>query len=441
MAELIGLSSGLLTLSIFAFKSSIALVKTVQSFQSHPKQVRDLKEELEALTEVLRSLTETVSATTDVDFSALDHPLLRCGNACREFEQEIMKCSSRSGGNRTSFRDWAKLKYMGDDIDGFRRLLAGYKSTIIIALTDASLRKSSVTTESLDAYRDLIETVTDDLETHLRSIDEKLETIFGHTVTESGSDETELRRIKEEQMSTQKCLQICARLSDHIDQIQLTPESDSSSPGHIDPGAVPERLTMDGLQECKNSLALTAAKLEDHMKNLIDRLVAKSKAATTSEEDLADLARLREEWDTARQCRDICSKADIHLKKNISTIDNYATGDAVQFMVSTDGKTLHGTNRGLGWRTRQVGGHLSDATVQKISRDFSSISFQNTGSESSSSRGNTPSVPDDGIEHKPDSQYRERYGRSYKLTSSTTAEIPISSTGSAVGRLSSSPKR
>jgi hypothetical protein len=139
MAECIGLASGLLTLATFAFQSSITLAKTIHSFQSHPKQVRDLKEELEALTEVLRSLTETVGATTDADFSALDLPLLRCGNACKEFEEEILKCSSRSGGNRRSFRDWTKLKYMGDDIDGFRRLLAGYKSTIIIALTDANL--------------------------------------------------------------------------------------------------------------------------------------------------------------------------------------------------------------------------------------------------------------------------------------------------------------
>lgn len=139
MAEPISLASGLLALTTFACQSSITLYKTVQSFQFHPKRVRDLKEELEALSGVLGSLTETVSATTDVDLSALDLPLLRCGNACKEFEQEIMKCSSRSGGSRTSFRDWAKLRYMGDDIDGFRQLLAGYKSTINIALTDANL--------------------------------------------------------------------------------------------------------------------------------------------------------------------------------------------------------------------------------------------------------------------------------------------------------------
>jgi len=139
MAEPIGLASGLMALAGFAFQASITLYQTVKSFQFHPKQLRDLEQELEALSGVLSSLTETVSATTGVDLSALDLPLLRCGNACKEFEQEIMKCSSRSGGNRTSFRDWAKLRYMGDNIDGFRQLLAGYKSTINIALTDASL--------------------------------------------------------------------------------------------------------------------------------------------------------------------------------------------------------------------------------------------------------------------------------------------------------------
>jgi hypothetical protein len=139
MAETVGLASGLLALATFAFQSSITLFNIVQSFQSHPKRVRDLLEELEALSGVLGPLTETISATTDVDLSALGLPLLRCGKSCKEFEQEIMKCSSRSGSTRTSFRDWARIRYMGEDMDGFRRLLAGYKLTINIALTDANL--------------------------------------------------------------------------------------------------------------------------------------------------------------------------------------------------------------------------------------------------------------------------------------------------------------
>ena len=139
MAEPVGMAAGLLALATFAFQSSITLYNAVKSFQSHLKRVRDLIEELEALNVVLGPLIEILGATTDVDLSALELPLKRCGNSCREFEQEIMKCSSRSGGSRTSFRDWAKLRYMGEDIDGFRRLLAGYKLTVSIALADANL--------------------------------------------------------------------------------------------------------------------------------------------------------------------------------------------------------------------------------------------------------------------------------------------------------------
>ena len=139
MAEPVGIASGVLTLATFAFQSSITLYQTVRSFRHHPNVVRDLMQELEALSGVLASLTETVTITPDRTLAALDIPLRRCGDSCREFEEEILKCSSRSSEAKTSFRDWAKLRYMGEDIDGFRRLLAGYKSTINIALADANL--------------------------------------------------------------------------------------------------------------------------------------------------------------------------------------------------------------------------------------------------------------------------------------------------------------
>ncbi|RFU36254.1 hypothetical protein B7463_g75, partial [Scytalidium lignicola] len=426
MAEPIGIASGLLALTIFAFQASTTLYQTVQSFQFHPRIVRDLKDELEALSGVLSSLTETISNTTDVDLTALELPLQRCGNACKEFEQEILKCSSRSGGNRTSFRDWAKLRYMGDNIDSFRQLLAGYKTTISIALADATLRKSSITSEGLKLYRDMIKNATDDLEAHLESIDEKLQSIFGQTVTQSDSDATELRLIREERMSTQKCLQICAQLSDHIDQIQVSSTPSDSSPKPIDIETLPEKLTIAGLQECKNSLLLTTAKLEGYMKDLIDRLVVKSKTAMSSEEDHIDLLRLRDEWETARQCVEICSKADTHLKENVlvTTIDNYSTGDAAQVMVSTDGNTVHGKNRGLGWRSRQVGGHLSDISLQQLSRDMFGAHLQDNGNPTLPMQGDPLSIPSNATENMPSSEFGERYGPGFKLATKTTTNSP-----------------
>ncbi len=139
MAEGIGLTSGVLTLAGFTFKSSVALYQTVQNIRHHPDTVQDLQRELEALQGALRSLTETVGTTTEADFSALNLPLKRCGTACYEFEQRLLSSVSRSGSALENFRGWARLRYLGDDVDSFRRMLAGYKSIILIAITDVTL--------------------------------------------------------------------------------------------------------------------------------------------------------------------------------------------------------------------------------------------------------------------------------------------------------------
>lgn len=92
MVEPIGLASGLLTLATFAYDCSISLYKTVKSFGSHQQRVHDLAEELSALGGVLNSLRETMNAISDANLSALNLPLLRCGNTCKDFEQGLLKC-------------------------------------------------------------------------------------------------------------------------------------------------------------------------------------------------------------------------------------------------------------------------------------------------------------------------------------------------------------
>lgn len=149
MAEPISLASGIVALATFAFKSSVSLYQVVDSFQNNQRTMRRLKEEVESLNGVLLSLQKVAAGNSAAgleDLKGLNLPLLRCGKACNDFEAEIIKCTahSSSGGSRTSFRDWAKLKYMGDDISGFRNMLAGYKATIIIALGDANLFVSIV---------------------------------------------------------------------------------------------------------------------------------------------------------------------------------------------------------------------------------------------------------------------------------------------------------
>jgi hypothetical protein len=138
MAEAIGIASGLLTLTVFAFQSSVSLRQVIDSFQSKKKIIRELREELEALNGVLRSLQQAVADNSE-HLSSLNLPLFRCGKACEDFEEVIIKCTAHSDGLRASFRDWAKLQYMGDDIAKFKDMLAGYKCTINIALAEANL--------------------------------------------------------------------------------------------------------------------------------------------------------------------------------------------------------------------------------------------------------------------------------------------------------------
>lgn len=303
-------------------------------------------------------------------------------------------------------------------------------------------RKSSATTESLEVYNDLLNTAKANLEDRLEGIDEKLQLIIGEHVTGSESDESEVRLIREERLSTVKCLEICARLSQQINQIQLPANPSSSHSEQTDSDTLSERITSEGLQECKSSLARTILKLEGHESQLFDRLMDRSKTAKVSEEERADIARLRAELTATRQGMDICSRAHEHLKENVSTIDNYATGDAVQFMVSTSEKTIHGKNQGLGWRTRQVGGHISDDSLQQIARSLASITIPGSGPRGSSPPGENRFVPDVNVKSgkEPNSKFKEQYGEGFKLTPQCVSNTPTSGTESAKCGLSRSPK-
>lgn len=138
MADPISLASGILALTTFTMQSTKILYEVIESYRNNSRTVRELKEELEALEAVLGSLM-TLPNDEQIGLSVLKLPLLRCGEACRDLADTIEKCTTRSGGDRASFRDWFKLTYRGRDIASFRNVIAAYKSTIAIALADANM--------------------------------------------------------------------------------------------------------------------------------------------------------------------------------------------------------------------------------------------------------------------------------------------------------------
>ncbi|KAL7903944.1 hypothetical protein GGI35DRAFT_249446 [Trichoderma velutinum] len=316
MAEAIGIVSGLLALGRFASQSSIALCETIHSYQSHPHRARELAEEAGALSEVLSSLVETVEATTDIDLSLLEVPLRQCDKACQTIEQQIKKVSSRPTGTQTSLEDWAKLRCMEEDVDGFRQLLASYKITITIALIDANLCISATTAESIKGYNDLLYNAREELEGRLEGINKRLDTLLRKSGPESTPNTSELMQIQEEQLSAEKSLAICDRLSMHIAELQVehARHPAAGTAGSSDEASVSKKITHEGLQECQHSLTRMTAKLEEHERMLFNQLTEKMKLSSSNPEKAADIARLREEWESTFESVNILSKAGSYFE-------------------------------------------------------------------------------------------------------------------------------
>lgn len=138
MAEVVGLTAGLVALTTFAFESSRTLWIMLDEYRSQSRNVRDLKQELEALNGVLQTLQETANQADD-GLTSLKLPLLRCGQACQDFTAIVTQCTTRAGKDKSSFRDWMMLRYHEKDIGGVRNLIAAYKSTIAIALANINM--------------------------------------------------------------------------------------------------------------------------------------------------------------------------------------------------------------------------------------------------------------------------------------------------------------
>ncbi|CVL07333.1 uncharacterized protein FMAN_15397 [Fusarium mangiferae] len=255
MAEVVDLGSGL-TLATSARQSIAKVQEAVQSFRCLPRQVRELLSELAELSTILQELSQALGSDVEVDLSALKATLEQCTRSCEEFERELRACNSRSSQDRASLREWAKLTYRGGDgIEGFRQQLIGYKSTIVVVLGFANLRTSTITVEAIRSCRGLIETTTIDLEAHLAEVKQKLDALAYRALSNPESDEATTQYIENERLSTEKGLQLCLELSQHIDQIQLQyTVGEGHTPSLLGPHPTSKRLVSEGLGGCDDTI-------------------------------------------------------------------------------------------------------------------------------------------------------------------------------------------
>ncbi|KAK0368123.1 hypothetical protein CLIM01_14516 [Colletotrichum limetticola] len=359
MAEALGIASALIAIVTATIQTSQTLYSTIQSFRSHQRTVQQLLDELSALKEVLQSLETHIQIEDDATLASLKTPLLQCRRACADFDTLMIECSKYSGRPRSSFRGWVKVRYMESDIHGFTSMLAGYKSTIAIALGDANLRSATVTMQLLGEYKDMVHSTTQDLEDHLEDINERLSRLASNDMHSSQAVTTNIDRIQNERDSTEVCLQICANVQAHIDAMRLQPIPGSppfqgTSCQNLGHAIV---ITLSTLDHCKQVIS-DVSELHRHQDENKRRL-----ARGTSEISLpteTDIQSLRKELDSTKECLAICNAASQRAVKGVHVLEDMSTGhDGQQLFVSTLGDLFNVKGASTGDRGIQFVGSVT----------------------------------------------------------------------------------
>jgi hypothetical protein len=247
-------------------------------------------------------------------------------------------------------------------------------------------RSAAVTANVLAEYKELIKDTTSDLEEHLQAIDNKLQVLCSQDSQRPGrEDAADQRRIKEERESTERCLEICASVLAHIEQVQTEDFQPISTPPDASgqtvlyvtgTGGSAEYVTARGLKNCKDALTSTTSQLQTHLQDINVRLqnMALSKLVL-SDDHVSEQDKIREEMEGIKQCLAICAKASEQATQHRTHVieDVSADDDVHQVIVATFGDLLDVKHVKAGARSSQWVGQMSDVSLQQLSRDRSRI--------------------------------------------------------------------
>ncbi|KAJ5395669.1 uncharacterized protein N7487_009972 [Penicillium crustosum] len=383
MAEVIGIASGLAGLVSLALQSSITLFGTVQSLRNREKSIRDLRDALQDLGEVLNILRESISTAPVLNSGIIERPLRRCCKACNDFNTLIRNCSEHSTDNKFSIRDWAKLRYMGEDIVGFQTMISGYKSTITIALAYANMNLTKTTKNVIDEYNELIEDTKCDLTLHLRSIEDRLKSLS------SGEMESiNVQMMEEERESTQHGLEICDQFSAYIERTRSTllekmtrdptiSEVGSSPIGHNN---IPLLILAQALTSAEREVINSRLRLLEHHhheRGGQPRVLRYQKSLPQGDK-IGEHNESQEEAENIKESLNFFDRISQETSKNRTNyFEDITTGDrSTQAVVSTLKDLISARRIISGSDSLQVLGQMSDDSLQHMLRQRDSTKEQ-----------------------------------------------------------------
>ncbi|KAJ5117561.1 hypothetical protein N7448_011193 [Penicillium atrosanguineum] len=379
MAEVIGIASGLAGLVSLALASSKTLYTTVKSLRNREKAIRDLRDALQDLEEVLNILRESISAAPFLNSGIIERPLGRCYKACNDFNALIIDCSEHSTDNKFSIRDWAKLRYMGEDIIGFQTMISGYKSTITITLAYANMNLTKTTKNVIDEYNELIQDTKCDLSLHLQSIENRLKSLSSGESVSLDVNSINVQMMEEERQSTQHGLDICEQFSAYIEQTRstslemMTRVSTTSEVGSSPiENNIPWLILAQALNSAEKEVIGSRLRLLQHCheRGVQPRLLYYRKSLLQHDET-GEQNKSQEEAENIKESLNFFDRISQETSGNRTNhFEDITTGDrSTQAVVSTLKDLISARRITSGSDSLQVLGQVSDDSLQRMLRD------------------------------------------------------------------------
>ncbi|KAF7505952.1 hypothetical protein GJ744_012394 [Endocarpon pusillum] len=175
MAEAVGAASGVLALTVFAFKASKSLFEAVSSFRSQRRTIQDIETDLGALVAVLNLIIQQAQGSgNDSKLEPLREPVKCCTKTCQEMQEMLDACTRHAKDNRDSIRDWLHMRYHEKNLQDNKQRLASYKSTLNIIFASMNIQDHATTQDYLNELKRSIEGTKEDLEDQLGLVEQAI---------------------------------------------------------------------------------------------------------------------------------------------------------------------------------------------------------------------------------------------------------------------------
>lgn len=364
MADPLSIGVSVLAIVTGAIQSTTSLRAVVSRYKARDKTLIRLHDELDGLVNILNSLEQAAGSEASI-WALLKGPVSQCSKTCREFEVVMEKFAGKSV---TGLRDWAKMEFMRDDINGFIDTLAAYKATITVGLGVITMLYSKLSLEILEKFDNIIQDAVYDLKMHLQRLDERLARI---DPDEASGVETSVM-LHDEKAATRQCLEVCEKARSFLESLQDPQDPQDQQPPLQERAASgtanivrdrfeAELLTRRTIDQSRDMFAATIR----HIREGLDRVVS----SDGPERDQQRL-RLQEDMESLRQGLELCKEASSQVSQKIHIVGEVRAEDDTDQVVVTTLADLFDVGKVLAKsRSTQLVGSMEDETLKKLSSD------------------------------------------------------------------------